>query len=47
MDNVERTGVVLDVGDDANSTDVVPLCDVSDVADLELHEVGDLVGSNI
>jgi len=47
MDDVEGTGVVFDVGDDANSADVVALSDVSDVADLELHELGDLVSGNV
>jgi len=47
MDDVEGTGVVFDVGDDANSADVVALSDVGDVADLELHELGDLVSGNV
>jgi len=47
MDDVEGTGVVFDVGDDADSADVVALSDVGDVADLELHELGDLVSGNV
>jgi len=47
VDDIERTGVLLDVLDDTDSADVVSVLDEANVARFEMGESLDLSGSNV
>ena len=47
VDDIERTGVLLDVLDDTDSADVVSVLNEADVTRFEMSESLDLSGSNI
>jgi len=47
VDDIERTGVFLDVLDDSDSANVVSVLDEANVARFEMSESLDLSGSNI